>query len=569
MTTSCRLHRASSDASHATSTNSLPQPAPKAMHAEEVPAAPDEELLTHEGRLRTGIHKGWTAICIGTAKCDHCNKQSRGVVQKCDFCGWSICRECSASGKLTGNKKHKLDHDAVNWDRETADTKRPSTRKNAARKKKVTARKRNAKTDIDPRAMVEEIPPYRPVSGFETDPRYAFLKPTCDAEAQTQITLAPFWIPEDPTVRGVFAGSLAVEDQDAANILAQMPSSDGLGPTEEESPVPDAALVGLPEYLHPRPNITPSHNLFPYPARVGTTYEQHISEYGTSQNKPLPSVGSRHYPSLYSQTQNFNRNTTTYHQPVAGYTPTQSRLPSPQSTRRPLLPVNHNRGAFYTGSKYPSCHYTPEPPREYNRPGYGCYEQSYYGAGTSRYEEVDTLRGRPQKEQRHEHHSAVSETTPSQIFNPPSPETTDVKLIHGYQGPSPSTSPTIKIRSTPPITLPSPFSNSKKRKIDDIDSGSSRHEQNQPWYQATFDEEVINIIHHNRIAAERNPTWSLEECFEHVQTNENPPDASSIPFEWRYRFIDRVYLRAAENLALDTTRIQFQESASHKRIRLV
>ncbi|KAG5982805.1 hypothetical protein E4U55_001299 [Claviceps digitariae] len=81
-------------------------------------------LYGREKRLRGRLHEGWEAICVGTALCDFCSKQSRGVVQKCVKCGLSICSQCSRRGALRGNRNHRLDHDAVCWDRTAVEIRR-------------------------------------------------------------------------------------------------------------------------------------------------------------------------------------------------------------------------------------------------------------------------------------------------------------------------------------------------------------------------------------------------------------------------------------------------------------
>ncbi|KAG6029401.1 hypothetical protein E4U40_000544 [Claviceps sp. LM458 group G5] len=90
------------------------------------PSLASEQLTPYgfEKRLRNKLHEGWQAICVGTALCDFCGKQSRGVVQKCVKCGLSICSPCSSCGALRGNRNHKLDHDDACWDRHAVETRR-------------------------------------------------------------------------------------------------------------------------------------------------------------------------------------------------------------------------------------------------------------------------------------------------------------------------------------------------------------------------------------------------------------------------------------------------------------
>ncbi|RFU73730.1 hypothetical protein TARUN_8520 [Trichoderma arundinaceum] len=61
-------------------------------------------------------HQGWDASNVSTAKCDLCQQQRRGTLQKCRVCKLSICQECCLGDRLQNDRRHKIDAAAVNWD---------------------------------------------------------------------------------------------------------------------------------------------------------------------------------------------------------------------------------------------------------------------------------------------------------------------------------------------------------------------------------------------------------------------------------------------------------------------
>lgn len=177
---------------------------------------------TREEEIRGRLHGGgWIKVCIGTAKCDFCQRQSRGVVVRCDECKISICRECSAANCLDGSKNHELDHESVDWEPTPLPGKRAGARKRVTRR---TKREREAE------AGKEKERENR--SGRGTKRKYEreteeSLSPARDVypavgrdEAQhvaTQTRLESL----SPAVEDVASGPI-MEAETAAGILAQM-----------------------------------------------------------------------------------------------------------------------------------------------------------------------------------------------------------------------------------------------------------------------------------------------------------------------------------------------------------
>ncbi|QPG99247.1 hypothetical protein C2857_001299 [Epichloe festucae Fl1] len=174
---------------------------------------------SREQRLRGKLHEGWETICIGTALCDFCGKQSRGVVQKCLKCGLSICCQCSQSGALRENRNHRLDHDAVSWD------------------KNVVAGLKRAVRRADTRLKGSQDDHVAPVSGngevapvihghVETSPWFSVQGGwRCEKATQTPWS----WCPDGhirASLDGIIdGGAHCPDEEDAAHILAGMPTS--------------------------------------------------------------------------------------------------------------------------------------------------------------------------------------------------------------------------------------------------------------------------------------------------------------------------------------------------------
>ncbi|KAJ4203670.1 hypothetical protein NW767_005159 [Fusarium falciforme] len=59
------------------------------------------------------LHATWTSTTTAMAKCDFCQRGSRGTLQQCRDCGLSICQECFDAGRL--DRRHQLDADRVDW----------------------------------------------------------------------------------------------------------------------------------------------------------------------------------------------------------------------------------------------------------------------------------------------------------------------------------------------------------------------------------------------------------------------------------------------------------------------
>ncbi|RCI11554.1 hypothetical protein L249_7348 [Ophiocordyceps polyrhachis-furcata BCC 54312] len=84
-------------------------------------------------------HTGWEASNVPTAKCDLCQKQSRGVIQKCSQCKLSVCKTCAHDHRLQDDPRHALDPDAVDWKPPSSSAvrkTRPSPQKGRIRKRK-------------------------------------------------------------------------------------------------------------------------------------------------------------------------------------------------------------------------------------------------------------------------------------------------------------------------------------------------------------------------------------------------------------------------------------------------
>ncbi|KAI8724841.1 hypothetical protein NCS52_00053800 [Fusarium sp. LHS14.1] len=58
-------------------------------------------------------HTTWTSNTTAMAKCDYCERGSRGTLQQCYDCGRAICQECFDAGKLI--HPHQLDAERVDW----------------------------------------------------------------------------------------------------------------------------------------------------------------------------------------------------------------------------------------------------------------------------------------------------------------------------------------------------------------------------------------------------------------------------------------------------------------------
>ncbi|KAG6003571.1 hypothetical protein E4U21_001898 [Claviceps maximensis] len=215
-----------------------------------------------ENRLRGRLHEGWEAIYVGTALCDFCSKQGRGVVQKCIKCGLSICYQCSLCGALQANKNHILDHDAVSWDRTAVEPRR--NRKITGIKMMKRARhvrgasvseKLQVITSVDGQQQREEEQA-EGVVAEASDGKYPRLslerersrrQRHCEKETQTPA----WWMAEDYTRIFSFPVSttdnghfLCTDVQDAANILAKMPLALAGGVVQERTILDSASQGG-------------------------------------------------------------------------------------------------------------------------------------------------------------------------------------------------------------------------------------------------------------------------------------------------------------------------------------
>ncbi|EEU47665.1 uncharacterized protein NECHADRAFT_74456 [Fusarium vanettenii 77-13-4] len=75
------------------------------------------------------LHTTWTSNTTAMAKCDTCERGSRGTLQQCRRCAVTICQECFDAGKLSHD--HQLDADSVDWNQHNKSSR--SSKKRASR----------------------------------------------------------------------------------------------------------------------------------------------------------------------------------------------------------------------------------------------------------------------------------------------------------------------------------------------------------------------------------------------------------------------------------------------------
>ncbi|KAG6017964.1 hypothetical protein E4U43_008091 [Claviceps pusilla] len=220
-------------------------------------ARPGALLHGREKRLRGRLHEGWEAICIGTALCDFCSKQSRGVVQKCLKCGLSICSPCSQRGALRGNRNHRLDHNAVCWDRSALEPRRtskaicPKLLKRTRRHHHLRTASLSGDPEATPTTVHGQQQQQHEQDGLaersDGQAAYPFLalqhghgrcprrRLLCEKETQTPAWWVPELCPRNPFRVPAMGDAVPfrsadeqADEQDAASILAGMPLSGSL-----------------------------------------------------------------------------------------------------------------------------------------------------------------------------------------------------------------------------------------------------------------------------------------------------------------------------------------------------
>ena len=97
--------------SPSTDTESTPRSSTRDTDVSTTSTDPSEYSVSWSPR----VHSGWEASCVAMARCDFCQKSSRGVIQKCSTCKLSICKECFEHGCLDDDKNHQLDTTLVKW----------------------------------------------------------------------------------------------------------------------------------------------------------------------------------------------------------------------------------------------------------------------------------------------------------------------------------------------------------------------------------------------------------------------------------------------------------------------
>lgn len=115
-------------AEHELPMNDIPAPAEAARSAHTSP--PDS-------------HQGWESTSVAMARCDFCNKASRGILQRCVKCKMSICKECFDNGRIDKDEKHNIKPGDVSWE----PIPKPKSKKkgNDATKKKATRRRQGVR----------------------------------------------------------------------------------------------------------------------------------------------------------------------------------------------------------------------------------------------------------------------------------------------------------------------------------------------------------------------------------------------------------------------------------------
>lgn len=181
--------------------------------------------------LHQRLHKGWKVVRVGTAKCDMCNKQSRGVVQTCKECGLSICSECNRADRLSNNKNHELLDEEVDWSLAGAKSKvaKRTTRAIPRPRRRIKIiRKRKAETpsDVGDISGATNTDNDGDECRHTSTPEISHAKTTQDASTQTDSFLLEMALRElskSTASQGRQPESLSDEER-AARILVDMPN---------------------------------------------------------------------------------------------------------------------------------------------------------------------------------------------------------------------------------------------------------------------------------------------------------------------------------------------------------
>ncbi|RDA90912.1 hypothetical protein CP533_4440 [Ophiocordyceps camponoti-saundersi (nom. inval.)] len=249
-----------------------------------------ETALTSSSRMLpvpVDQHTGWEATNVPTAKCDLCQKQSRGIIQKCSQCKLSVCKTCARDDRLRDDARHSLDPDAVDW--------KPHPTSSTGRKPRPSKR-----GGIRKRKAVATAPGRRQLQERDRVPAKARLRPPPSRETSVSFSLVAGHATHSESPVTAVCSDVVGSRQDAldastteteeiAAILAGMqrqdrPANDGL----HLPPVRSVTDMLQPDRLPPLRTLHPSLGvgrmlemnglLLPRPAAMPYGNHHHLSD---------------------------------------------------------------------------------------------------------------------------------------------------------------------------------------------------------------------------------------------------------------------------------------------------
>ncbi|KAK2593589.1 hypothetical protein QQS21_008718 [Conoideocrella luteorostrata] len=499
-------------------------------------AQPHAHPHAHERRLRERLHRGWEAICIGTALCDLCNKQSRGIVQKCLKCGLSVCFDCSESGALIGNRNHELDHGSVCWNKKASEARRPRKRlRKGAKTKDFISKPESDGYD----AVARHAHADAGTSRYFTDQRDQYR----DKNTQTPVSWSP--VRYLGTSSQGLKGSPIVDqadEQDVAKILIRMPSDTA------DAEVPDAPRV---TDCSPRVYQASGHYLPLGPDLPQYSYGQ-LENYHASQRRgratrsvTVPQPSGRLDYDHWDMSYGGGSHTSEIHTQEAGY------------HTQPDYQQYHPRYSWHERHSYGSTEYTP------HRLG----EQT---AGP------DSFMKLPKVQQHRRDHHQPWQTQPPGMRTP---ETEDpardetVTSIHSILAKRQAPPARSDKEDAPPeahaLPVETATAQSTKRKRQkstnsvDVDvhiPEPATLEQARPpsqvvyteWLARTSKSLVDQINHHRNVY----PCWSADECLEQVMMKGQKIYAQDVKFPPGicHEYLNAAIMKAALEVGIDMTK---------------
>jgi hypothetical protein len=389
MTTSCPLGQTSTDAISASMSPSSQSAPPKGSPRGEqnpVPRIGDR----HEAK-----HTTWETVCIGTASCDKCVRQGRGILKRCKVCKFSICVECSEAGHLSNDERHILHHDEEDWSRPVATTRKPRDRKTGAKRKRATTPTTSQVSSATP------PPPRPPPPPQVARTKEKRVRPT-PQDMETRLTLPSLGLTDRKSNR------VGGEDGRAAGILAKMQTldvsrdkstagRDAYQSASDGAPGPGPDFVPA-EFLYPECKPSP---VVPYPFGIRDLLPQ--SPY-QGQVNPLANEGSACLSSCpvkgILQNVNEQHSHAIYRTEIAissvhrGYVPIpQSNSPPPGQDGRLRREAHHGRQPqSNTGGVYLAPTY-PDPYGMIYSTRYGYYPRPSYSGNAGRVRPLESAVG--------------------------------------------------------------------------------------------------------------------------------------------------------------------------------